>query len=109
MPKEPKPVDQSDQANLDADLESRLDRYFHELGENAYAAFNTMTDIAARPPQSYRFSQDRPNLERRVGAWLRDFNDVASRPGFSMHGHLEALEGRKTVSRHAGPNRGIRP
>jgi hypothetical protein len=26
-----------------------------------------MTDIAARPPQSYRFRRDRPNLERRAG------------------------------------------
>jgi hypothetical protein len=35
---------------------------------------NTMTDIASRPPQSPRFRRDRPTLERRAGAWLRDFD-----------------------------------
>ena len=95
-----------DQQTLDADLASRLHGYFNELGENAYAAFNTMTDIAARPPQSTRFRRDRPTLERRAGAWLRDFNDVASRPGFTIPGHLKELAGGQGVSRTTGPNRG---
>ena len=53
-----------------------------------------MTDIASRPPQSPRFRRDRPTLERRAGAWLRDFNASAARPGFSMAGHLCELENR---------------
>ena len=57
----------------------------------SYAAFNTMTDIASRPPQSPRFRRDRPTLERRAGAWLRDFNASAARPGFSIAGHLSEL------------------
>jgi hypothetical protein len=80
-----------EQAKLDADLEGRLSGYFQELGENAYAAFNTMTDIASRPPLSPRFRRDRPTLERRAGAWLRDFRIAASRPGFSVTSHLESL------------------
>lgn len=40
---------------------------------------NTMTDIASHPPESPRFRRDRPCLERRVGAWLRDFNVAAAR------------------------------
>lgn len=103
LPKDPKPIDQADQVSLDADLESRLDGYFHELGENAYAAFNTMTDIASRPPQSNRFRRDRPNLERRAGAWLRDFNDVASRPDFTISGHLKELAGGESRSRVTAP------
>ncbi|NQX02680.1 DUF932 domain-containing protein [bacterium] len=103
LPKDPKPTERTDQESLDADLELRLDRYFHELGENAYAAFNTMTDIAARPPQSTRFRRDRPNLERRAGAWLRDFNDLASRPGFTLPGHLKELAGGEGQSRKTTP------
>ena len=95
-----------DQQTLDADLASRLHGYFNELGENAYAAFNTMTDIAARPPQSSRFRRDRPTLERRAGAWLRDFNDVATRPGFTIPGHLKELAGGQGAARQTGPNRG---
>lgn len=86
--------ERDEQAKLDTDLESRLSGYFQELGENAYAAFNTMTDIASRPPLSPCFRRDRPTLERRAGVWLRDFNASAARPGFSIAGHLSELQSR---------------
>jgi hypothetical protein len=91
LPENPKLWEQIEQSKLDADLETRLARYFHELGDNAYAAFNTMTDLASHPPQSPRFRRDLPSLERRAGAWLRDFNAAAARPGFTVTGHLAAL------------------
>jgi hypothetical protein len=91
LPDDPKPWEQTDQTKLDADLESRLCGYFHELGANAYAAFNTMTDIASHPPQSPRFRRDLPSLERRTGAWLRDFTLAAARPGFTILAHLDKL------------------
>lgn len=91
LPEKPSPWENDEQAKLDADLEGRLSGYFQELGENAYAAFNTMTDIASRPPQSPRFRRDRPTLERRAGGWLRDFRIASPRPGFSVASHLESL------------------
>jgi hypothetical protein len=94
LPEDSKPWERDEQAKLDADLETRLHGYFQELGENVYTAFNTMTDIASRPPQSPRFRRDRPTLERRAGAWLRDFNASAARPGFSIAGHLSELQNR---------------
>lgn len=104
----PNPIERADQEILDADLEARLHRYHKELGENAYAAFNTMTDIAARPPMSNRFRRDRPNLERRAGAWLRDFKNVSTRPGFTIPGHLDELAGGQSPSRVTAPQfRGI--
>ncbi|MCX6880189.1 MAG: hypothetical protein NTW21_41255 [Verrucomicrobia bacterium] len=54
-------------------------------------AFNTMTDIASHPPLSPRFRRDRPILERRAGAWLRDFTFAAAQPGFTIPAHLEKL------------------
>ena len=71
LPEKPRPWENDEQAKLDADLETRLSGYFQELGENAYAAFNTMTDIASRPPQSPHFRRNRLTLERLAGAWLR--------------------------------------
>lgn len=103
LPDDAKPFERFAQEDLDADLESRLTGYLKDLGANAYAAFNTMTDIAARPPQSNRFRRDRPNLERRAGAWLRDFREVASRPGFSIASHLKDLAGNH--GRGHGPER----
>jgi len=52
---------------------------------------NTMTDIASHPPQSPRFRRDRPTLERRAGAWPRDFPLAAAEPGFTIPAHLEKL------------------
>lgn len=100
-----KPAQRMDQAELDADLDSRLRGYLKELGANAYAAFNTMTDIAARPPESNRFRRDRPGLERRAGAWLRDFRALSTQPGFTIPGHLKELAVKQTTSRLADPRR----
>jgi hypothetical protein len=50
-----------------------------------------MTDLASHPPQSPRIPRDHPTHERRAGAWLRDFNVAAARPGFSIPGHLADL------------------
>ena len=61
------------------------------MGKSAYAAFNTMTDIASHPPASPRFRRDRPTLERRAGTWLRDFTLAAAQPGFNIPAHLEKL------------------
>jgi hypothetical protein len=91
LPENPKDWEKCDQSEMDDDLNARLEGYFKELGGNAYAAFNTMTDIAARPPESPRFRRNRPTLERRAGAWLRDLNVAAIQPGFSIASHLDHL------------------
>ncbi|MCX6864949.1 MAG: hypothetical protein NTV46_01780 [Verrucomicrobia bacterium] len=58
-----------------------------------------MTDLASHPPQSPRFRRDLPTLERRAGAWLRDFNTAAARPDFTIPGHLAALTGPEPLGR----------
>jgi hypothetical protein len=103
LPEHPKPWERDEQTKLDDDLENRLGGYFQELGANAYAAFNTMTDIASRPPQSPRFRRDRATLERRAGVWLRDFRTAAARPGFSIAAHLDNL------SKDTAPGNATRP
>jgi len=95
-------TDIDEQAKLDTDLANRMNRYLREIGPNAYAAFNTMTDIASRPPESHRFRRDRPTLERSAGAWLRDFSKAASEPGFTLAAYFEIL---KNPTLSAIPNR----
>jgi hypothetical protein len=56
---------------LNRDTGARLTGYRSALGKNAYAVFNTLTDIAARPPDSRYFQKDRDTLEKRAGRWLR--------------------------------------
>jgi len=54
-----------------SDFNSRLANYRRELGPNAYAVFNTLTDIAARPPESAHFKKNRDTIEKRSGRWLK--------------------------------------
>ena len=98
LPDKATPRQRDDQRVLDADLGERRNRYFGELGANAYAAFNLMTDIASHPPASPRFRRDRPSLERLAGAWLRDFREEAARPGFTIADHLKALRDRPAAT-----------
>jgi len=105
LPETPKAWEEIDQTKLDADLESRLDGYFREMGANAFAAFNTMTDIASHPPLSPRFRRDRPLLERHAGTWLRDFTRAAAQPGFNLPAHLQQLAQPSPAPAKIGPPR----
>jgi len=64
---DPKPDDKPTRKEaldaLAADFSARLTGYRQELGHNAYAVFNTLTDIAARPPDSAYFQQTRDTIE----------------------------------------------
>ncbi len=87
------PRQRADQLRLDEDLDSRRNRYFRDLGANAYAAFNIITDFASHPSVSPRIRRDRPALERMAGAWLRRFRIAAKQPGFTVAKHIKELVG----------------
>jgi hypothetical protein len=77
---------------LDADFTARLTGYRQELGENAYAVFNTLTDIAARPPELPCFQQTRDTIERRSGRWLKELARRSQAPSFDLEGWIPAWE-----------------
>jgi hypothetical protein len=85
---------------LAADFSARLSGYRQELGENAYAVFNTLTDIAARPPELPCFQQTRDTIERRSGRWLKDLARESRAPAFDLEMWTPAWEanGRKPKS-----------
>ena len=83
---------------LDADLAALDARHRAEIGANAYAAFNTMTDFATRPPVSFLVRRDRSTLQGRAGAWLKSLHEAAGRPGFSIEDHLKTLRLRPTAA-----------
>ncbi len=76
---------------LDADVAALDAHHRQEIGRNAYAAFNTMTDFATRPPVSFLVRRDRATLQGRAGSWLKTFHEAARRPGFSVEGYLRTL------------------
>ena len=91
----------ADQSALDADLWHRSERYFRELGPNAYAVLNVLTDFASHPPENSRMRRDRPTLQRMAGRWLREFRDASKVPGFAMAEHIKGLSPLATEQRTA--------
>lgn len=87
---------------LTAAFATRLTGYRQELGENAYAVFNTLTDIAARPPEVACFQTTRDTIERRSGRWLKalarqcqapEFNLERWIPGWEAFGNIQVPHG----------------
>lgn len=66
-------------------------RYANELGNNAYAAFNVVTEFASRPLINRCVRRDRHGMQRLAGAWLAGFNSACKQPGFSIANHLQKL------------------
>lgn len=87
---------QADRRAWTLEIGQRHARYETELGANAYAVFNTVTDFAARPPEIVNFARPRPTLEQRAGAWLRTVKaDAAKSNPIDWAAHQAAL--RKTL------------
>ncbi len=77
---------------LTADFATRLTGYRQELGENAYSVFNTLTDIAARPPEISCFQTTRDTIERRSGRWLKDLARQSQTPEFNLERWIPGWE-----------------
>ena len=93
---DPKPDDKPARVeglkSLIADFSSRLDGYRQEFGPNAYAVFNTLTDIAARPPESTHFQKNRDTIEKRSGRWLKELARHSQITGFDLNAWIPAWE-----------------
>ncbi len=93
---ESKPDDKKARAEglqaLSLDLSTRLTGYQKELGTNAYAVFNTLTDIAARPPENVYFQKDRDTIEKRSGRWLKELARHNQTAGFDLNAWIPAWE-----------------
>ena len=77
---------------LSKDFSARLTSYQNELGPNAYAVFNTFTDIAARPPANRFFQKDRHTIEKRAGRWFKELANVSQQPTFDLNRWIPAWE-----------------
>jgi len=109
-PNEPDERQESDWEDLRDHLAEMSGRYVSELGENAYAAFNTITEFASHPPDNRCLHRDRHSLQRLAGSWLTSFRESSRRPGFSITSHLDELakERAKTSARAPDQNKSER-
>lgn len=88
---EPESREAVDWQQLKIHLTEMSTRYADELGENAYAAFNAITEFASHPLESVIVRRDRHSLQRLAGSWLTSFNADCRKPDFSVSRHLEQL------------------
>ena len=87
----PETREADDWATLDGHLAEMNTRYADELGENAYAAFNSITEFASHPPESRCVHRDRHSLQRLAGSWMASFSTECRKPGFALDGYLDEL------------------
>jgi len=59
---------------LKLDAEARVQKYAEEMGANAYALFNAVTDFASRPPSLRDFRRSQHSMQTLAGRWLREFD-----------------------------------
>lgn len=59
-------------------------RYTEELGSNAYAVFNALTEFASRPGENGPSSIQVDPLQKRIGRWANTFPKEASAWGFNL-------------------------
>jgi hypothetical protein len=76
---------------LSARISALSDRYAEELGDNAYAVLNVVTDLASRPSWPRVVRRDRHSLQRLAGAWADGFGDAVRAEGFSLSAYFEKL------------------
>lgn len=68
---------------------TRLTKNRKDVGSNAYALFNTMTDIASNPPESRFFRRDIHSMQRIAGNWMNDFQRRVAFDDFSIEQYIE--------------------
>ena len=61
---------------LKTTAESLIKKYEGEMGANAYALFNALTDFASRPPRLRDFRRAEHSMQTQAGRWLREFDTL---------------------------------
>jgi uncharacterized protein DUF932 len=109
-PVDPETREGTDWLSLSRDLDAMRDKYISELGENAYAVFNVLTEFASLPPAYRCVHRNRHGLQNLVGAWVVEFSSACRRPGFQLSDYLANLPGdtppiRKATNRREATRR----
>ncbi|HPC96466.1 MAG TPA: DUF932 domain-containing protein [Sedimentisphaerales bacterium] len=113
-PKHAKPgsLEASDWDALVEHVTAMCERYAGELGENAYAVFNAITEFASHPPENRCVFRERHSFERLAGVWVNEFSRVSQEPGFDLGKYIEKIgkndgEGTEAAARpHRGQDAG---
>jgi hypothetical protein len=86
---DPKSREAEDWKLLGTHLKELCDRYAKELGENAYAVLNAVTEFASHPPSNPCVHRERHSFQRLAGTWLSTFGQECRKPGFVLAKYIE--------------------
>jgi hypothetical protein len=95
------PRDRAEWQRLRESVGEVSSQYAHELGENAYAVFNALTDLASRPPANRCVHRDRNSLQRLTGSWVTTFSQECREPQFKLGEYLGRLSAVVTAEERA--------
>jgi hypothetical protein len=70
-------------------IDKLCEQYARELGENAYAVFNVITDFASRPPDNSCIRRERHGFQRLAGEWFDGFSRQCAKPDFKINEYLK--------------------
>ena len=73
---------------LKSSAESLVQKYEDEMGANAYALFNALTDFASRPPGLRDLRRSEHSMQTQAGRWLREFDELlqaSSKPNLTEY------------------------
>ncbi|MDE0042084.1 MAG: DUF932 domain-containing protein [Candidatus Poribacteria bacterium] len=76
-------------------LDQKLSKYIDELGENGYALFNAVTDIASHTIDKNRYFRRHEihAMQRLAGNWINSFQTEIERPDFDIDSYLDSMRG----------------
>jgi hypothetical protein len=87
----PKTPETEDWRDLQGHIREMSNRYADEIGENAYAVFNAITEFASHPPTNRCLHRDRHSLQRLAGAWLNSFSQQCRQSNFNLADYVSGL------------------
>jgi hypothetical protein len=94
----PESCESTDWDTLTAHVAELCNRYARELGENAYAVFNAVTEFASHPLPNRHVHREHNSLQRLAGVWLSNFAQQSRQPTFNLTTYLAELAAPKSES-----------
>lgn len=76
-------------------MDGLCEKYVNELGENAYAVFNAITDFASHPPANRCVYRERHSFQKLAGAWVSAFHGASSAKDFNLDDYSVSLTQRR--------------
>lgn len=89
---EKSPRVQEDWQELSYCFSALCDRYYRDLGGNAYAVLNAVTDFASHPPDNRLLRRDCHSLQKMAGSWASEFSRRCVLPEFTVSDYLGEQE-----------------